>query len=854
MKKSESTIKKKNKLPWKPVSIDATAFSAGALEGLVGIEELCDYELTKSGGVQGRIITTEAKKKEKNAKRKVEGVTTDPPPKKKERSEFVVTSCDSVDSLKHVTPKKAKKTKNRPKKRGYNKLDNPDPAAQELSSDKEELGDGEMNLHRIMSAWNGLFVPDPILKALYELGFKEPTQIQKLSLPPAIKGRKDVMGAAETGSGKTLAFGIPILAGIMTAKKYFKPNTEESPVGDPEGENKETTEKEDVSQSEEDVDNGDTGIESEEDDDEELASDEDEVVMDDDVSGSEDEMLEDCGVEDSEIEDVDCDAEQALIDDENDMESNLEESNSEDDSEDFDIAEEENSLKNKKNSKNKLGCVKVVYNVELPGTTKKMPVIKPENRFWALILAPTRELAIQVYKHLLAAAKYTGIKMAVLVGGMAQQKQERILRRCPEVVVATPGRLWELIKDGNAHLSTVDQIRFLAVDETDRMLEAGHFQELKDLLVRINQGNARHRRQNFMFSATLSLVHDVPRRKKFKRKQTPGQKLHSLGQLIGLKDPKIVDVTPEGATATGLIETRLMTSSLLDRDIRLVSVLETLAHSPLSNSGPLTKTIVFCNSVGGVRRLNGILSALKLCPVTLHSGMIQKQRLRSLEKFSKGGILLATDVAARGLDLPQVDHVIHFQVPHTSETYVHRSGRTARGKREGLSVLLVEPKEVQFYNRLCKTLGKDSGLPLFPLDEHLVARVKERVQVAKEIDFLEHQSRRSGAEEGWLHKTAEEADILVDDDYVSTKHIIDNPRMKKDLVFKKKELDALLRKTLFPAGFSPRYPTMKGGLEELTLGTAKNESVQRVKAALQQRKNKRKQKKTKKQITKENAA
>ncbi|XP_071448043.1 ATP-dependent RNA helicase DDX24 isoform X2 [Hetaerina americana] len=820
MKKSKTAMAKKKKTLWKSIPIDATALTPGALEGLIGIEELSDYQLTTSNEFEGRMITANSAKKQMvttNGKRKIEDATTEVQPKKKrkkkENSNSAATDYKATKTRKNTVLNVSKNTsKQPPKARGNIKTEKSEPVSnavvEDPSSDKEISEDYDNNLRSVMSEWNDLFVPDPILKALHELGFKEPTQIQMLSLPPAIKGRKDVMGAAETGSGKTLAFGIPILAGIMNIKKFYKAPTEENEDG---LENKSPG-----------VQEQDVNFEEKEDTEKKA-----EMGTDGDGSGGDEESMSD--EDGSNVRELESEADDEEGDD-------IEEPGSEEE-EDIDFTIEEDNRKNE-NAENQLRCVKVLENVDIPGSAKRSNISQPENRLWALVLAPTRELAIQVYRHLMAAGKYTGIKMAVLVGGMAQQKQERMLRRCPEVVVATPGRLWELIKDGNAHLSTVDQIRFLAVDETDRMLEAGHFQELKDLLHRINEGASKHRRQNFVFSATLSLVHELPWRKKFKKKQTPGQKLHSLGQLIGLKDPKIVDVTPEGATATGLVETRLMSSSLLDRDIRLVSVLEYLAHSPFSSTGSLPKTIVFCNSVGGVRRLNGVLAALKLSPITLHSGMLQKQRLRSLEKFSKGGILLATDVAARGLDLPQVDHVIHFQVPHTSETYVHRSGRTARGKREGLSVLLVEPKEVPFYNRLCRTLGKDSGLPLFPLDDHLITRVKERVRIARDIDFLEHQSRRSGAEEGWLHKTAEEADIVLDEDYVSKKYITVNSNVKKDLEAKKKELNVLLRRTLFPAGFSPKYPTVKGTPEDSLFGTTKNEPVQVIKSIIQQKKQK----------------
>ena len=130
---------------------------------------------------------------------------------------------------------------------------------------------------------------------------------------------------------------------------------------------------------------------------------------------------------------------------------------------------------------------------------------------YALILTPTRELAQQVHQHLKAVSIYTSITIATVIGGLAAVKQHRVLSKQPEIVVATPGRLWELIQEGNDHLCKVDDIKFLVVDETDRMLEKGHFEEMQQLLLRINADEEKKvNRQNFIFSATLSLVHELP--------------------------------------------------------------------------------------------------------------------------------------------------------------------------------------------------------------------------------------------------------------------------------------------------------------------------------------------------------
>lgn len=350
-------------------------------------------------------------------------------------------------------------------------------------------------------------------------------------------------------------------------------------------------------------------------------------------------------------------------------------------------------------------------------------VVEKENErnsepLYALILTPTRELAVQVKDHLVAVAMYTDIRVAAVFGGLAAVKQERILSKCPEIVVATPGRLWELITEGNKHLNKIQNINFLVVDETDRMVEKGHFEELKLILERLNADPVkRAQRQNFIFSATLTLMHELPQylklrnvnRKRKLQPQTCEQKIQTLIQYFGISQPKIVDITPKqttGGTAQKLTECRI-TCSHEQKDLYLYYFLQ-------KHSG---RTIVFCNSIDCVRRLTKLFTILACEPRALHAKMAQRARLKNLERFtnSSTGLLIATDVAARGLDIPNVEHVIHYQVPRTGENYIHRSGRTARGKKEGIAVLFMEPKEVKEYVNLCRALNRSKWflLPAF---------------------------------------------------------------------------------------------------------------------------------------------
>lgn len=146
--------------------------------------------------------------------------------------------------------------------------------------------------------------------------------------------------------------------------------------------------------------------------------------------------------------------------------------------------------------------------------------------------------------------------------------------------------------------------------------------------------------------------------------------------------------------------------------------------------------------------------------------MEQRKRLKNLERFHEKEhcVLIASDVAARGLDIPNIDHVIHYQIPRTSELYVHRSGRTARATKDGLSVMLVDPSDESAFRKICKLLHKDSSdIPEFPVELSLLKPIRNRVNAAREVDLLLHHTRKSTKDYKWLAELADEADIDADD-------------------------------------------------------------------------------------------
>ncbi|CAL2029816.1 unnamed protein product [Caenorhabditis brenneri] len=382
----------------------------------------------------------------------------------------------------------------------------------------------------------------------------------------------------------------------------------------------------------------------------------------------------------------------------------------------------------------------------------------------ALIIAPTRELVIQIMRHINALIETTPLKATSIVGGLAQVKQDRVIsQQRPDILVATPGRLWAMIQEANEgdYLAEWGNLKCLVVDETDRMVEEGYFAELTHILNKVHEECDREKLQTLVFSATLTFAKSqgVAEEEKKKAKElSTQQKIQRLIKLTGLREikHKVVDLTRQTGTAGCLVEARLNCGNLLEKDTSLVYLLSRYAG----------RTIVFVNSVDAARRLHCILKAVNIDPMILHAKMVQKHRLRNLEKFSesKNAVLIATDVASRGLDIQGIDHVIHYQVPKTVEIYIHRSGRTARASHRGLTVILVDPQSRQFYLKLCKGLNRMQDLDVFPIDfEPLMNAIKTRVRLASEIDSLSFRCKKIKMSESWFEKAAREADLEYDE-------------------------------------------------------------------------------------------
>ncbi|KAJ2417086.1 ATP-dependent RNA helicase [Coemansia sp. RSA 2530] len=429
-----------------------------------------------------------------------------------------------------------------------------------------------------------------------------------------------------------------------------------------------------------------------------------------------------------------------------------------------------------------------------------------------LILAPTRELAIQVKDHLKAMSRFVRARVVAIVGGMSLPKQERLLNSQPDIIVATPGRLWDMVSTNDVYLNQLRSIRFLAIDEADRMLEPGHFKELKFIFKAVNEVTLQPRegkRQTFVFSATLlkdmQLNARKPSQKALKRSQgkaKPGS-MEDLIERVSFQDkkPAYVDVTQSDATARTLVEARIDCLAN-EKDAYLYYF---LVRYP-------GRTLVFVNSIDSIRRMLPMLRLLNVNVFGLHAQMEQRQRLKNVDRFrdTENAVLVASDVAARGLDIPRVDHVIHYQIPRSGDLYVHRSGRTARACQEGLAIMMVSPEERKLYYKMCDMLDKD--ISLFPVDLDLVGRLRPRVDLAREIDLKEHRMNKESHEKNWFKKNAEEMDIELDSDFMSSSDdeyggkAPQTEKHQKQLVQSlKAKLNQMLAKKVMGRGISARY-------------------------------------------------
>jgi ATP-dependent RNA helicase DDX24/MAK5 len=400
----------------------------------------------------------------------------------------------------------------------------------------------------------------------------------------------------------------------------------------------------------------------------------------------------------------------------------------------------------------------------------------------ALILAPTRELALQLNRHLneLCIGMDERPRIAAVTGGLSVFKQQRQLRQA-DIVVATPGRLWEVMNDSSTNedvdalVDKLKHVKFLVVDEADRLLSEGHFKEMENILEALDRqivveedaeaSNPVADRQTLVFSATFHKglqAKLAAKNKSWKGTDsnllTNQQSMEYLLRKLAFREekPTFIDVNPDEQMASKLSES-IVQCGAMKKDLYLYTLLV---------QNPAKKTLVFTNSIAAVKRITTLLQNLKLAAVALHSTMPQKSRLRSLEKFEgASNILVATDVAARGLDIKGIELILHYHVPRTADMYVHRSGRTARAQRTGQSVLLCSPDEVAGVRRLVSEVHKINEAPeMIILDGRVLQNLDVRVTLAQKITSATQAKEKIASKDDWLKTAADELGVEYDSD------------------------------------------------------------------------------------------
>jgi ATP-dependent RNA helicase RhlE len=310
----------------------------------------------------------------------------------------------------------------------------------------------------------------------------------------------------------------------------------------------------------------------------------------------------------------------------------------------------------------------------------------------ALVLAPTRELADQVANNIKAYSKHTKLRSAVVFGGIDMKPQTVELKAGVEVLIATPGRLLDHIEAKNAVLN---QVEYVVLDEADRMLDIGFLPDLQRILSYLPK-----QRQTLLFSATFS------------------PEIKRLAESY-LQDPVLVEVARPNATAS-TVEQRFYS---VTSDDKRAAVLKLLKERSLSQA------IVFVNSKLGCARLARAFERDGLRTNALHGDKSQDERLKALDAFKRGevDVLVATDVAARGLDIADLPAVFNFDVPFNAEDYVHRIGRTGRAGASGLAITLVTREDSRLVSDIEKLIKKKLELePLELEDERPRREMRER--------------------------------------------------------------------------------------------------------------------------------
>ncbi|XP_049851156.1 ATP-dependent RNA helicase ddx24-like [Schistocerca gregaria] len=458
-----------------------------------------------------------------------------------------------------------------------------------------------------------------------------------------------------------------------------------------------------------------------------------------------------------------------------------------------------------------------------------------------LILAPTRELVLQIADHLAQITRYAPIRIVSIIGGISMAKQLRLLSSRPDILVATPGRLWDVTSTGSfsncgMNLGTV---RFLVFDEADKMVEDDRFDEISYILRSVYQS-----RRDLLGSATSCPIKPI---------QT-----YVFSATMCINSRQFDEIDPKTAR-TLLPSISAVASSKLDwmralsktfkrlfeyvefqREVKVLSTdSQDLCTDGLQeakifcvNEQKLTylyyfflrykgRTLVFVNSISSIKKIIDCLRLLGVPSWGMHANMQQRQRLKVLSKFRSdaNSVLISTDLLSRGLDIPSIDYVIHYHVPSSAELYVHRSGRTARAYNPGIALVFVGPSERPAFSKITSSLNRN--FPDFPVEMDTFVPAQERASVAEELYSLQNRRTLERSRGGWIKKLADELDVDIPrelreptDEATLIQERLERERRLNRIDQLKHDLKALLKQPILLHGASKSYITKDRSLKD----------------------------------------
>jgi len=313
----------------------------------------------------------------------------------------------------------------------------------------------------------------------------------------------------------------------------------------------------------------------------------------------------------------------------------------------------------------------------------------------SLILTPTRELAIQIGESFAAYGKFTNIKSTVIFGGVTQKSQVDAIRAGVDVLIATPGRLLDLINQNYIHLNTIE---LFVLDEADRMLDMGFIHDVKKVITYLP-----NKRQTLLFSATM-----------------PGE-ISKLADKI-LTNPVKLAVTPVSST----VDTVQQSLYFVDKENKKDLLIQILKDKTIASA------LVFTRTKHGADKVARFLNKVGILAEAIHGDKSQGARQRALSNFKsrKTKALVATDIAARGIDIDELSHVINYEIPNIAETYVHRIGRTGRAGLSGVALSFCDVEEKEFLKDIQKLISK----PIPVVENHPFPMINLRVEAPKTIN------------------------------------------------------------------------------------------------------------------------